>query len=294
MPDCLFSLTFLTRHPVVAARLDILAPSVRAQTRIIERFAWLPNAGLLGTAYDYLIRFELQRLFPFSVAGDWFAESALARASKTAGGRDLRSRRRTPHDEIAAQLATARAIQLAYVQFEEPTREEMLQVAGQALVLADLEIQMRSSPLDVRPAMPPTDAVPQLVDLLQITPVQSLGGRALLLNPLLGTKAISADADLISDGRLIDFKLSTTSGFNKRLKGQLLGYLILSRARRRLDPGFPIVEKIGAYFARHGQLWITDVEPILAHPAFAACEEWLLEKAPQFCENEWRAGRRWS
>jgi len=106
----------------------------------------------------------------------------------------------------------------------------------------------------------------------------------LRLNPSLAVGQFIGDADLISDGRLLELKTGKSSGFTKRCKVQLLGYLMLCREKRRLSPSFPEVSSIGVYFARHDVLRVFPVEQLVRSENFLATEEWFLRDVPRLLE----------
>jgi hypothetical protein len=60
---------------------------------------------------------------------------------------------------------------------------------------------------------------------------------------------------------------------------QLLGYFLLARHERLVNPAFPEVRRLGLYFCRHGYLWSADANTWTGHPQFAEIEEWYFEKA---------------
>jgi hypothetical protein len=60
---------------------------------------------------------------------------------------------------------------------------------------------------------------------------------------------------------------------------QLLGYYFLARHRRRLDPAFPAINRLGLYYCRHGHLWAVGATAWTDHPQFAEVEGWFCTRA---------------
>ena len=88
-----------------------------------------------------------------------------------------------------------------------------------------------------------------------------------------------ADADLITNGSLIDIKTTKHPKVEKMMVRQLVGYMILARAACSAGAQFPRFDKLGIYFSRHGHLWEMSVQDIVSHEAWAATESWFLANA---------------
>lgn len=90
-----------------------------------------------------------------------------------------------------------------------------------------------------------------------------------------------ADTDLIAGDLLVDFKVTRKGEVAARDLDQLLGYYLLSRNQRRLDPRFPKMERAAIYFCRYGYLWLQDVNVWVTHPEFARIEKWFFGRAKE-------------
>jgi len=80
------SITALVTHPSsVRDRMatDFPRPKLRLRAELLVPSV-APNRPLMGTACDYLLRFQLLRVMPFATARRWVAEGALAQVAKLA------------------------------------------------------------------------------------------------------------------------------------------------------------------------------------------------------------------
>jgi hypothetical protein len=75
-----------------------------------------------------------------------------------------------------------------------------------------------------------------------------------------------ADADFIIDGALIDTKTSMKLAIPLSMWCQVVGYYLLNRVERLKGHAFYDVDRIGFYFARHGQFLEIDIEQAIDDP----------------------------
>jgi hypothetical protein len=155
-------------------------------------------------------------------------------------------------------------------------------LAAHAVCLARLDIIYRAGLLDGALDAPSSSEVAEVAELIETMP-GDLGRRGrVLLNPTFGKFSFlvgGADADLITNGSLIDIKTTKYPRVEKAMVRQLVGYLILARAADSAGGRFPRVDKLGIYFSRHGHLWEMSVQDVIAHEAWAATERWFLATA---------------
>jgi hypothetical protein len=227
---------------------------------------------LVGTAFDYAVRFELQRMHGTAKVERWVAEKVVEDLEIIAGRGTLER----VDDEgnvissIDGQLAErwlkivreARAALASYVRQPEPDADARKEMASHALRLARLDPYLRAGIVDEEPERVEDDDLSDILELLRIVPWKDLGSPTVLwLNPRFGAhskRVGGADCDLISGARLLDLKVVTTPNRRADLR-QLLAYLILARAARESDPAFPLIDQVGIYYARHRELWLLPV-----------------------------------
>lgn len=265
--------------------------------------------GLVGTAFDYLLRFELQRRAPHAVAKRWVAEYApdiiwresgngttsyLSLAKDDKGVVYISS---TPMEKDAEELAKevaeharnvvekAKLAVAAYVKSELPTRPAQVHIASHAIRLAKLDTVYRALKLDPSFDEADQEDIEDLLDMLVIVPFNSLiHSNLLLLNPTFGrsSKLVGgADVDLITGDMLVDFKTTKRNEIVASNLDQLLGYFFLAHNQRRMDSRFPQIKRLALYFCRHGYLWVVDTATVTAQPEFQEIERWFFKRAEE-------------
>ena len=270
---------------------DLKAPPVTAHYAVV------------GTAFDYLARWRLGRMFPDAVERPWVAEHAVRDLAVTAGlvnrvhgsdgdtyepatkdehesFRDYNpkqwDRYNALHDTASAILDEARAAHAQYVK-TGIAADGMFRAA---LRLVGLDWYMRSGGTDGIGAEPVDGDVEDLRRLWGLLEsgglcdyAEKLKSGALsnalspvVLNPEFGRATAmvgGADADIIIDGMLVDVKTTKNGRFTTDYYHQLVGYWALSMLGG-VDKASPCdIGRLGVYFSRHGVLKTVGVPSIM-------------------------------
>ncbi len=286
------SLTNFVRHTDVAERLRPFRPCVKtADSRLLVPSA-SGNPQLAGTAFDYLLRFELQRRAAHAVAGQWIAEqvSRLICGSGPQPGTWVERDYLAGHgpneylppqvlaNRVAAVCREARAALDDYLRDSAPSEASRRNLAGWAVRLAKLDGVYRRDEFDPTFDQAPDPLVDELVALLKVVPVTLLTHpESLLLNPDFGeaSQAVGgADADLIAGDMLVDVKTTKSATVTGEALDQLFGYFLLARRA-----GFPPIHRVGVYFSRFAQLRTGQTVFWTDRPDFVETERWFFDLA---------------
>lgn len=287
------SLREFVELPDVAARLKPFRPSPKKVNWLL-RVA--PTDGidvrLTGTAFDYLLRFELQRRAPHATAGRWIAEYApnylcfeVATPGKWTGPELINAQDADPvpdmfdmWERVTRVCDAARGSLAGYLKVKEPDRDEQLALAAHAVRLAKLDRVFRDHQLDVTFEDAPPELVDELVALLAIAPYRHLvTSETMQLNPDFGAASLlvgGGDADLIVGDMLLDIKTTKFTYVRDEHLDQLFGYFLLAR-RAGVGP----INRVGLYSARHGETRYLKTSDWTARPEFAETEKWFFERA---------------
>ena len=202
---------------------------------------------LVGSGFDYALRFGLQARFP-----------CLARQTAGERGAELGfSFGHSPDDVSNALLEAHNAIEVA--RKGAAGTELTSDVAAACLRLAAFESIYRSGRPDGFTRHPAATEVAELQALFEIVPWEEFTPEERIhLNPTFGegSRAVGgADADLVLDDTMIEVKTVARSRLSLAIIRQLLCYAILAR-RFGLDGDDSSTEitELGVYFARAGSL----------------------------------------
>ena len=267
---------------------------------------------LIGTAFDYLLRFELQRRAPHAILRPWVAEEAVDRSAGTVteewrnsqfcitlAPNEYPPEGAIPADDdgkvwidgdkvtrhISAVLKNAKSAVASYSRKKRPTATEQATLAAHAIRLAKLDTVCRTPQLAPDFESAASEDIQDLVDLLAIVPFNDLlHNEVLLLNPTFGETSRmvgGADADLIIGDMLVDIKTTKSDTIKSEYINQLLGYFLLARKERNSDKMFPVISRLGLYYSRYGYLYSFEASAWMEHPAFAETEEWFFTNIKQ-------------
>jgi hypothetical protein len=306
------SLTMFVSRPEVVAKFRPLRPklprTINAALKVAPR---TKRHSLVGTAFDYLLRFEIQRRAPHAISRPWIAECVPDRIwapgnylllSLGSGPiewgppEEMEAAAKEVSGRMRAVVEKAKAAVAAHGKKSAPALPEQADLAAHAIRLAKLDVVSRARPPDLTFEDADPEDVQDLIDLLAVVPWGELvHDKVLVLNPTFGESSSlvdGADADLIAGDTLIDLKTTKTGTVTAEALDQLLGYFLLARNQRRSDPAFPEIKRLGVYFCRHGHVWAQDASLWTSHPDFGELEKWFFNHAKEVTAAS--ASRAWS
>lgn len=267
------SLTSFVELPDVKERLrrDVVKPRFHVRSEI-KAPPLTTNYGLTGTAFDYVLRFYIQKLNPAAKQRPWVAEKSLAiLAVGSPKSTALRRARRI--------LAAAKEQYGAYLKdrrMKKP-REELIRAA---INLAQLDLVYRIGLVDLRPVK--RAVVHDVAALLSLVRSEDFRAkRVCVLNPTFGSASRlvgGADADLFIDDTLIDIKTSKDMRLERDVFNQLFGYYWLS-CIGGIDGCRAKVTAVGVYYARYGLLHRMAVKSLVDSRLFPTLFRWLERRA---------------
>lgn len=254
------------------------------------------NYGVVGTAFDYLLRFYLEHKNPEAVTKTWVAEGALSELDRLFkkqsrsyffGGRILESNEFK--NIVNSQFIEAKKDYESFLK----TGKFNNQLYRSSLFLAQLDVVFRASYFD------PKFGIYNPEDIMDLEALTGILNEDLFpvkekcfFNPTFGEGSklvIGADADLILDDLLIDIKVTKFLKLPRKYFNQLIGYYILSLigevSKKEEDR---TIKRIGIYYARHGKLWTVPIKDLGDKQKFDDFKEWFVNYIDEMI---W-AGRR--
>lgn len=286
------NLTALVKQPAVRERIaqDIPRPRMKpVADLLVPRAAKGDNPQLMGTAYDYLLRFHLLRDFPFAAEGRWVPENWHDQMVDM--GEQLPKELETWRNELRRITRRARRQQASFCGGEALS----MALLRTTIQLADCEMYIRAGlPMD-RLRQPSAAQAKELARLIEVTNWSLLRPkRRCLLNPTFGNGdcPVSADADLLIDDMLIEIKTVSKLQVTPEHWCQLIGYAALNEH-------FPIgngkrvpIRRVGIYFSRHAHLVSWSLNELVDKKRFTSFATWLLKFARDRRHGQHRAKLR--
>ena len=264
------------QKPRFSAKKDLLAPP------LTKRYS------LVGTAFDYLLRFYLQHLNPDAVTGRWVAELSISHPLSpllTNVVLDVTTDRISFTEteqtkKVQRIIEQAKEVHSNYLSSGEMTDE----VVKSALLLAQLDPIYRAGFVDQNIGTVHKEDVTDLRNLISIVNPKMFRARELcLLNPIFGegSKLVGgADADLVTDDTIIDVKTTKKLALQRKHFDQLIGYYVLHEIAGvgELRPK-PEISKVAIYFSRHAYLYVLELDGIIDRQTFPDFVRWFKDRA---------------
>lgn len=262
------SLTQVIKIKEIKEFLDenFIFPKVKVQAELLAP-PLTKNYALVGTAFDYLVRFYVQRVNKSTcLEGKWICEESIEYLKEIL---ENFANEFSPEDYLRflnrAVDAFQRTKELRQVYLETGVFSDELIEAS--LLIAKLDPIVRAGPTVISSIIKNFDSVdPE--DVLDLKNLVSLlkpefftKKEICLLNPTFGEGSVlvgGADADLIIDDLIIDIKTVKKAEFKREYFRQLLGYYLLSHIGLDIK-----INKLGIYFSRHGYLLTIDVKELM-------------------------------
>ena len=263
--------------PPLATDKDLLAPPLS------NRYT------LVGTAFDYLLRFYVKRLNPDAVEEQWVAEYCLTHPSSPLlvdGTMEIDTGTVVDYTETKLTKRAKRIIEQAKANYSAYLRSGRItdDLFKSALCLAQLDPICRADFIDKNMGNIQDEDIEDLRKLLSIVEPKLFKAKHLcLLNPTFGEASHlvrGADADLLIDDLLIDVKTTKKLDFKTTFFHQLMGYVVLHEIGGvgDLKPK-PPVTKAGIYFARHAYLHVFQLDAVIDRDSFPEFVRWFKERA---------------
>lgn len=234
------------------------------------------NYSLVGTAFDYLLRFQLEHWYTSATSAGWVAEISLFMVEED-----------TPrHKYIRNVLDICREEHYQFIRTGEITKG----ILKTCLVLAQLDVIFRRTAL-VSDFMQFDDGdLQDLRTLIKSVPPNMFDHNKLcLLDPTFGDGSIlvrGADVDLVIDDMIIDIKTTINPLLQLEHFRQLVGYYLLYRYGGITGaPEGHTINRLGIYYSRFAELVTFDVKDIIPIRAQDEFLPWFVERAKSEYQN---------
>jgi hypothetical protein len=228
--------------------------------------------ALVGTAFDYLLRFYLKRLNPKAKTSRWVAEMVP----------DLLVDDERLQKKAQRVVADAKKAYAHYLKSGKIDKRLLKSV----LSLAQLDPIYRSGTNEFGIGKSDELDLQDLKALISLVdPRLFKAKKVIVLNPTFGSASDlvgGADADMLIDNTLIDVKTTKELKVRRDSYNQLIGYYILatiggiSGVRRNHS-----IERLGFYYSRFGELYTFNVKDAIDPGRFRSFVRWFRDRAEE-------------
>ena len=224
--------------------------------------------SLVGTAFDYLLRFHIEYWnSQFVEKQNWIAEAAVHRLSDE-------------YLEKGKVIVAQAKTNLNHFLETGKVNDELLR---STLLLAGLDPIVRVGVGQEYIGLIDEQDIQDLRNLISATDLRIFKAeKHCLLNPMFGTASllISGDADLIIDGSIIEIKTTKSLELKRDHFNQLIGYYILYTLYYvNGERCSPEISKLAIYFSRHAYYHVIEIDEIISRESFPHFVKWFEERA---------------
>jgi hypothetical protein len=241
------------------------------------------RSSMIGTAFDYLLRFRLQRLNPQSIERrPWVAEEPLRFYEEEE--KHLWPADRKNFAKIKTIISNAQTTLSTFL--ESGTLSDA--IIKSALELATIDAFERSGNGEDLIGITHKQDMQELRSLFQFVKDEDFKTKELcLLNPTFGsasTLVCGADADFVIDETLVDIKTTQSLKLEAAAFRQIVGYYVLHQLGSvgELEPKTTI-SKLAIYFSRFGYMHTMNIRDIVNVKTFPDFLKWFDRRA----KEEW-------
>ncbi len=264
--------SFLANNADVRERLrqEFEKPDFRVKKELVAP-PLTKRYSTVGTAFDYLLRFFIQRQNPNTVDREaWVAENAV----------DLID---DPTLVFKAEkiVSQARRKLTNYLKKKAPMSDVLVK---SSLSLATLDPIFRAGRGHEIVGVTHKDDIRDLRNLISAVDAKLFTANKLcLVNPTFGTGSTlvgGADADVIIDDTIIDIKTTRKLSLKRSAFDQIMGYYVLhniggvGRRGRKSK-----IEKVAIYFSRYGYLHVMQLSAVVDLKTFPKFVQWFKRRA---------------
>lgn len=256
--------SFLSKKEVNEKFKELIKKPKFEYSKVILAPPITKNYSLIGTAFDYLIRFYVERINKYRFKkGITIAEQSLH--EKILGEKYV----------LAQEIIKNAEKNLSNYLETSALSDELI---ASAIKLAQLDLVKRIGIIDNNLGVVDKRDIQDLRNLYSLLDnSQWLCKDYCLLNPNFGVTSYlvgGADADIIIDDVLIDIKTVKAAGINRQAFNQLFGYYILNRIEGSYN-----INYLGIYSARYGELIKFKVSDIVEDNSLSILTHWFEELA---------------
>lgn len=270
------------RRPAFGLKHPLLAPPISQ------------NYSIVGQAFDYLLRFYLERRLPKLImhTPDWVANLSLNYIMSTYQPKKTREIWiGRMHDVKVNRVKFLDMLTENYLIAEDEYKTFLLsgkitdQLLESCLFLARLDVTVRAGMIDPKLGNEIQDDIADLQALYGLIREEHFAAQErILLNPTFigGSLVGGADTDLVLDNALIDIKTTKNLELDRKDLNQIIGYYFLSRIGgfHGDKTGKPIQE-LGIYFSRFGIMYKFQVSELGDESDLENCKKWFFDHANQ-------------
>lgn len=271
-------------------KIDFSRPDFELKTSI-KAPPLTTNYAIVGTAFDYLFRFFLEKINKDKIEHRevWVADNAFS----VLKGILSSSKAKTIYVGVKQDknFKTKELLKLIIDQYKQSKENYHKYINGcvlsdelisNTIFLAKLDLFSRTGIIDGYFDFHNPEDIKDIRSMLSLVDEEKFQSKKeCYLNPTFGLGSAivgGADADLIIDDTLIEIKATKDFSLSRSNLNQIIGYYVLCLIGGvNQKPNERPIKKVGIYFARHGVLWTVPLSCFGNEQKFLDFKEWFID-----------------
>ena len=235
------------------------------------------NNSLVGTAFDYIFRFYLERLNSINnYSRQWIAEEAITRPMFN------KEVYKEVYEVGVSIVNNVKKLKKEFIETGELSEELIRQTLRMSHIDNFSRAGVRIENIGVDAEKGDIEDIKKQFNL--IDEKLFIAQDICILNPTFGEASIlvgGADADLIIDNKLIDIKTTKKLEFKLNDFCQVIGYFLLHiidgiNERKELE-----INQLGIYYSRYGYLFLFNTKDLIDDSSLQKFTEWFVSRINQ-------------
>ncbi|WP_287787373.1 hypothetical protein [Acidiphilium sp.] len=259
------------QHPEFRAWFKNIWPKVPitlSNDIIVESRFGQGHGAIIGTAFDYLLRFKIEKINPGVVhQKEWISEGYYEKYRAYEEVKEAFPEELVNHILLVKKIIIkARNNQKKYIS----GKISLCNLCNDALALASIDTVYRTGMFQDRVGEVNEEHIDELKQMVELVDDKKfIVKNTAILNPTFeeASRLVGgADADLILDNTLLDIKTSKNLATKRSMFDQIIGYFILSKIQ-----GVYNIDNLGIYFARFNEIWSISIEDLFVGQDMNSC-----------------------
>jgi hypothetical protein len=272
-------------------KLTFPRPKIQlSKTFICTEISQKIDTRLIGIAYDYILRFQATTINSHLIAREKLFVATKGLSNLIYEYQDPKQRLiRLGHqknikfvekEQVFAYLTAGFPIACQEYFNVLSSRTFNIGTANAAIFFAKLEVYYRTKKLGNNIFDNCNAEAEAILNLINSNKIKFLKAKSLcVLNPTFGIGSLGADADIIIDGTLIEFKTTARRIIERKTLDQLISYYFLSIIKRSLSESSHdklYITHLAVFLSRHNTYWKIPIYDLIPPDKIVSYGNWFV------------------
>ena len=231
------------------------------------------HASLIGTAFDYLLRFHLETINDVIYDKPWISELSIERLLTAEGNEEV-------YNIGINIINNVKALKKKFINTGDCSIDLIKETLRMSYIDPFYRSGLGAEYIGTYPDENDINEVKKQIELLNLDDFKA--NDICLLNPTFGMASRlvgGADADFLIDDKLIDIKTSKRLVLSLNDFCQIIGYYVLHEMSGINNDKEIKIRRLGIYYSRYAYLFLFNIEDIIDRESLNLFIKWFSDRA---------------